>query len=147
MRFWSQSFPLSYDQLLQDYLTRRQVAWSLLESTQHRQFELEWRAIYGNYFLGRPRLRHGSRADYEYGKQSCSHYVIVPFTTKLLGTPVQADQQLMSAYECQGQLIPLNEFHNAEFFIVPANLSWTMVHTHEDHAFGGPYFVKREWIP
>lgn len=42
---------------------------------------------------------------------------------------------------------PLGLFHNIEFFISPLDLSWTMIHTHEDHGFGGPYFIRREWIP
>ena len=34
----------------------------------------------------------------------------------------------------------------AEFAIFSADMSWTMLHTHEDHVYDGPYFMRREWI-
>jgi hypothetical protein len=53
----------------------------------------------------------------------------------------------LGAYECRGPLVPLGEFHQAEFFVGPPDFGWTMVHTHEDHDLGGPYFVRAEWLP
>ncbi len=52
----------------------------------------------------------------------------------------------MMAYECRGPLVPLGNFNSVELFVSPADLDWTMVYTHEDHAFGGPYFIKAEWL-
>ena len=34
-----------------------------------------------------------------------------------------------------------------EFFVCPIDFAWCMIHTHEDHAFGGPYFIRAEWLP
>jgi hypothetical protein len=46
-----------------------------------------------------------------------------------------------------GPLVPLGAACDVEFAVSPADLSWTMLHTHEDHALGGPYFIRREWLP
>lgn len=52
----------------------------------------------------------------------------------------------VEAFECRGCLVPMGEFCNSEFFISPLDFDWTMVHTHEDHGFGGPYFIRRAWL-
>ena len=54
--------------------------------------------------------------------------------------------QAIAAYECHGPLIDLGLFCNAEFFVAPPDFTWTMVHTHENHGFGGPYFIRVDWI-
>lgn len=38
----------------------------------------------------------------------------------------------------------LSEYHQLEFALFPDSYSWTLVHTHEDDAFGGPYFIRTE---
>lgn len=55
-------------------------------------------------------------------------------------------RQAIGAYECRGPLIPLGAFCDAEFFIGPPDLTWAMIHTHEDHALAGPYFIRAEWV-
>jgi hypothetical protein len=79
-------------------------------------------------------------------RQPCDHYQIVPFSAKVDGLPVHVVGRAIDAYDCSGPLVPLQVFHNAEFFVCPSDLSWTMVHTHEDHALGGPYFLRAEWV-
>lgn len=78
----------------------------------------------------------------------CNHYVIVPFTSNVKGTPMSVCRSIsLSAYECRGPLLLLHGLLDAEFFISPMDFDWTMVHTHEDYVWGGPYFVRRGWIP
>jgi hypothetical protein len=73
--------------------------------------------------------------------------LVVPFSTGVEGLPVHVLGRTISAYECCGPLLPLGDYHDAEFFVCPPDLSWTMVHTHEDHGLGGPYFIRAEWLP
>ena len=137
-----------FDNELTDYLEQSVVAWTRLGERAHRVAEETWRGTYGRAFAdGRPRCRHGVKADFEYEQEPCSHYLIVPFTADVPGLPVQVHGRHMDAFECRGPLVPLGEFHQAEFFVSPPDLGWTMVHTHEDHALGGPYFVRAEWLP
>ncbi len=63
------------------------------------------------------------------------------------GVPtVSSRRHRMTGYECRGpgELPDLSAFCSLEFFVSPVDLSWTMVHTHEDLDYGGPYFVRKE---
>ncbi len=141
------TFAHAYIQELLECLSRAGVGWELLSERTRAEAENAWRKVYGHAFLGRPRLRHGARADYEYRIQECSHYLIVPFSTRVPGLPVCVHRPKTWAYECLGPLVPLGAFCALEFFIAPPNLTWSMIHTNEDHAIGGPYFIRTDWIP
>jgi hypothetical protein len=140
-------FAKSIDDELQERFTAAGVTWSQLTDFARKEAETAWRWVYGRAFRGRPRLKHGFRADHEYAWQSCDHYLVVPFSTGVAGLPLHVLGRTISAYECCGPLLPLGDYHNAEFFVCPLDLSWTMVHTHKDHALGGPYFIRAEWMP
>ena len=94
----------------------------------------------------RQRFRQGSKADFEYQKEACTHYLIVPFSAGVAGLPVHVLDRRLDAYECRGRLVPLGGFCDVEFFICPIDYAWAMIHTHEDHALGGPYFIRAEWL-
>jgi hypothetical protein len=132
---------------LQGYLSRAGIEWERMAESARFEAEAAWRRVYSQAFRGRPRLRHGGRADHEYRCQSCGHYLIVPFSAGIPALPVHVYRQAIGAYRCRGPLIPLGAFCGAEFFISPPDLAWAMIHTHEDHALGGPYFIRAEWVP
>lgn len=136
-----------HNEKLQEYLSQSEVKWIILEESAAQEIEARWRNIYGSAFVGRPRLRHGAKAEYEYQQEPCSHYLIVPFSARLAGTAVQANRHYLSPYECHGPLVPLGDFCGAEFLVCPVDCAWTMIHTHEDHSYGGPYFIRAEWLP
>ncbi len=104
----------------------------------------EWRAVFGNAFDGRKPFRKGTKAESEFQQIDCSHFWIVTFSAKVAGTPVHPIGSQCFGIECRGKLLPLGRFHAIEFFISPIDFAWTMVHTHEDHASGGPYFAWRK---
>ena len=139
-------FATKLDDDLREYRDHSGVEWRLLEESAQFDAEGEWRLFFGEAFRGQGRLRRGSKAEFEYLRQACSHYLIIPFTSHVEGTPVQAYRKAISACECRGGLVPLGRFCDAEFFVSPMDFGWTMVHTHEGYAFDGPYFVRREWL-
>jgi hypothetical protein len=141
------AFAKSLDESLQEYLSRAGVEWDRLPNRERVEAEVAWRQVYGHAFQGRPRLRHGARAEHEYRSQSCDYYRIVPFSAGVSGLPVHVYRQAIAAYECHGSLAALGTFCDAEFFISPPDMKWVMIHTHEDYAFGGPYFIRADWIP
>jgi hypothetical protein len=119
----------------------------ILDNAARLAAEETWRGVYGHAFHGRPRLRHGAKADYEYQQEPCTHYLIVPFSGGVAGLPVHVLGRQLDAYECRGPLVPLGAFCDVEFFVCPTDFAWAMIHTHEDHAWGGPYFIRAEWLP
>ncbi len=139
-------FATKLDDALQEHLSRFGIEWRFLEERAQFNTEAVWRSIFGEAFRGRPRLRRGSKAVHEYLQQPCRHYLIVPFTSNVEGTPMHVHRRpVIGAYECRGDLVSLGEFCDAEFFVAPTDFEWTLVHTHEDYAIDGPYFIRREW--
>jgi hypothetical protein len=132
---------------LQDALSRAGVEWDWLPDQKRVEAEAAWRRVYGRAFRGRPRLRRGAKAEYEYSCQVCNHYLVVPFSADVFGLPVSVFRHVITAYECRGRLIAFGAYCDIEFFISPPDLSWAMIHTHEDYGFGGPYYIRAEWIP
>jgi len=127
------AFVRAYDSELQDYLRQSGVQWDRLDETARKAAEGTWRAMYGQAFRSRPRLRCGVKAEHEYQREPCTRYRIAPFAAGVPGLPVHVLGRQMGAYECQGPLVPLGAFCNVEFFVCPMDFSWAMIHTYEDH--------------
>jgi hypothetical protein len=136
----------NFDHDLQQYLTKCTIHWTALDNAAHGSAEAEWRSIYGQPRAGQNRWRTGAKAAYEFSLEPCARFLIVPFTANVRGFPISVYRRSMQAYECHGTLVPLGDFNDAEFFVCPLDFAWTMVYTHEDYAFGGPWFIRREWI-
>jgi hypothetical protein len=134
------------DEELLQYLDDSVVNWNRLEDAARLAADQEWQAIYGQAFVGRPRLRVGAKRNSRIRTKSARIYLIVPLPANVPSVPMSAQRPAIGAYECRGPLVPLGAFCVAEFFVAPLHFDWTMVHTHEDHAFGGPFFVRREWL-
>jgi hypothetical protein len=141
------SFARALELQLQDFLTKSGVEWYVLDEPGRIDAWERWRSLYGLAFRGRPRLRHGVKAEHEFGQIACDDYVILPICAKIDGLPMGQPGHPIHAYQCRGPLVPLGAFCVLEFCVSPPDLGWTMVHTHEDHGYGGPYFLRREWIP
>jgi hypothetical protein len=133
--------------LLRALLGAAGISCRPLTEPERAEAERQWRAVYGGAFRGRPRLRHGPRADFEYARQPAGRWVVVPLSAEAPGTSVSPRGPAQTGYECEGPPVPLGAACGLEFAVAPADLSWTMLYTHEDHAFGGPYFIRREWLP
>ena len=133
------------DAALQTTLETAGVLCRPLTEVERAEAERQWRAVYGHAFRGRPRLRHGERADFEYAQQPACRWLVVPLSSGVDGTSVSPRGPAQTGYECEGSPVPLGAVCGIEFAVAPADLSWTMLYTHEDHGFGGPYFIRREW--
>jgi hypothetical protein len=136
------------DERLEQVLTQCGLGWSIIPWEQHCSLCNEWEALYGSY----PhwvRSKQGAKAQFEYSQQTAETFMIVPFLGDVAGPHSIRKRCLRTAaYECRGDgsLPDLSAFAGTDFFIVPADRSWTMIHTHEDHALGGPYFVRKDWV-
>ena len=70
--------------------------------------------------------------------------MFVPFLSNVPGMPMHVLGPRLSAFDCEGPLLELKEFSEIEFFVSPPDFAWTFVRTHEDFAYGGPYFLRAE---
>jgi hypothetical protein len=133
------------DDKLRQFLTSANIGWLPLDAGRCLLAESTWRSIYGKTFLYRPRLRSGSKAEFEFGLQTCSDYLIIPFSADVCGLPIRVTHVRIGGYLCRGFVVSLGSFAMAEFFVSPTDFSWTMIYTHEDYSFGGPFFIRQEW--
>ncbi len=130
------------------HLTQCGITWEVLSLARYALLLDEWRALYGRVWMDGSRHRRGHRAQHEYEQQHTDAFYI-GFLEPGSGVPEVVDhRRRMTGYECRGPggLPDLSAFCSLEFFVSPADLSWTMVHTHEDHAYGSPYFVRKGWV-
>jgi hypothetical protein len=80
-------------------------------------------------------------------RESATHWIFVPFLAAVPNTAVRGRSRAeCSAFECDGPLVPLDQFNVVEFFVSPPDFSWTFVRTHEDFAYDAPYFVRAECV-
>jgi hypothetical protein len=135
------------DDALQEYLRQHGIEWTRLGVSDCTNAEAAWRQIYGHAFQKRPRLLRGVKAEHEYQNQSCNEYLLIPFSANVAGLPASVHGRTLAGYACRGTLTPLAKFCDAEFFIAPPDFSWTMIHTHENHALDGPFFIRAVDVP
>jgi hypothetical protein len=139
---------MTHDELLEQFLSEHGFAWEELPRDRHLKVVQAWQSIYGRVWTKGQRQREGVRAEAEYRCEHADIFVVVPLNGSGGPATLGRESGLACAYECRGSgaLPDLSEFADCEFFISPPDLSWTMVHNHEDHAWGGAYFVRKEWL-
>ncbi len=133
---------------LEQFLTRCGLAWSIIPLGRHINLCNEWETLYGN-FSHWLREKQGAKAQFAYSQQSAEMFMLVPFLGKFGGPhSINKPGPRTAAYECHGDgtLPDLSTFASIDFFIVPDDWSWTMIHTHEDYGLGGPYFIRKDWL-
>lgn len=136
------------DERLEQFLTERGLAWTAIPWEGHVVLNNEWYGVYGD-----PRLwlreRCGTKAQFEYDRQEVETLLLVPFLRDVAGWhSIRRPGLPRAAYELHPHGTPpnLSAFADTDFFVVPEDWDWTMIHTHEDYGFGGPYFIRREWL-
>ena len=132
---------------LEHFLVNSGFSVELLSPSQTRALAQDWCDIFGDAWETKCPMRVGDSALYEYLQQSAGVFQVMPLPT---GKPPEVcrGSQIKQAIECCGDkpLPDLSAFASLELSISVQDYMWTMVHTHEDHAFGGPYFIQREWV-
>jgi hypothetical protein len=134
------------DATMRSLLDAGGISYRPLTGSERIKLEQQWRAVYGQAFRGRHRLRQGARADHEYAQEPAGRWLIIPLTSPVAGTAVHPFGAAVTGYECEGPPVPFGSACELEFAVAATDLSWTMLYTHEDHSLHGPYFVRREWL-
>lgn len=131
------------DLALAEAFAAADVSAERLSAAEHRRWESAWREVFQFAFIKKShRLKSGNKAVHEYSHHSVEEWLLVPFLSAVPGTPVHVHKLSLNAYLCRGPLLELGAFNDVEFFISPLDFAWTFVRTHEDFAYGGPYFLE-----
>jgi hypothetical protein len=73
--------------------------------------------------------------------------ILLFLSSKITFFPISVNNRPCTAYRYTGPIIDLSEYNEAEFAVFPETYEWTLIHSHEDYAFGGPYFICRDGFP
>ena len=116
------------DDKLEQFLTQCGLAWSVIPWERHTTLNNEWENLYGNcqHWL---RNKEGGKAQFEYSQQPAETFLIVPFLGNVAGPQsINKPGPRKAAYECHGDgvLPDLSAFADTDFFIVPADFTWTI---------------------
>jgi hypothetical protein len=136
-----------YPRMLERLASRgRVVELSAGEEEEAREGFL---ATFGAMFDPATAPATGSRAEAQYSQQQPGAVLVLSQNRRGF-TPHMSASPLPFALLCslrEGEPPPpLGAFCKLEPCVVADDFAWAMVHTHEDHALGGPYFVRAERV-
>lgn len=123
------------------YLAEHDVSLSELPRRESFAITKRWTSIFGRFTDGSPHL-HSSKAVTEWLQTTETNLILLMLSSRIDAFPITTNHRSNSAYEFNGNAIDLSQFHDLEFAVFPVTYDWTLVHTHEDGAMGGPYFIR-----
>ena len=73
--------------------------------------------------------------------------VLLFLSSRITAFPISENSRPCSAFTYSGPAIDLSSYNELEFAVFPETYAWTLIHTHEDFALGGPYFIHADNCP
>jgi len=136
------------DRELEEFLVNRHIAATCLSKTKKLMLQRAWRKVFAVSTYektGKWRYRGHDWHSFSYdfyphldGNRALQKYVNIKGGVFYV---IPDDKNLMG-YECRGKKLPDLSSFGQDIYVVPAELGWTMVFTHEQPEFG-PYYAKR----
>ncbi len=130
------------------YLSENEVAWARLDRPDYIAARERWTSVFGTAFLPGMRYREGPKARHFFSQVKSREFLIL-YMANCHCPPFGTTNRLLPwfGYKCAAEAVPeLSAFKCLEIAVVDVDFKWTMAHTHEDDAIGGPYFALRTWI-
>ena len=87
---------------------------------------------------------HGVKAIDKWLNASDDNLVLLFLSSRITAFPISQNSRPCTAHRYNGQIVDLSEYNELEFAVFPDSYDWTLIHTHEDCALGGPYFIRVE---
>ena len=125
------------------YLSERDVALTELPRRESFAITKHWTSVFAQTSSG-VSLKLGSKAVSEWLGTDDEDLILLFLSSRITAFPISTNSRPCLAFKYSGHKIDLSEYHQLEFAVFPESYDWTLVHTHEDFAFGGPYFVRAE---
>ena len=75
------------------------------------------------------------------------HLLLLFLSARITAFPISKNSRPCTAHRYSGRTIDVSAYNELEFAVFPETYEWTLIYTHEDGAFGGPYFIRNEGTP
>ncbi|WP_146504033.1 hypothetical protein [Rubinisphaera italica] len=89
----------------------------------------------------------GLKAIDKWLKTTDDQLILLFLSSRITAFPISENGGPCTAHRYTGRIIDLSAYNQLEFAVFPETYEWTLIHTHEDGAFGGPYFIRIERTP
>ena len=131
---------------LKNFLTENLVSVTELDQPECFAIHKRWTSIYGRFNLETP-CQYGSKAVAEFLSLPEREFLILFLSSRIKAFPISTNSRPCSVIRVEGLPMDISSFHELEFAITSPAFEWTLVHTHEDWSFGGPYFIRGDHLP
>jgi hypothetical protein len=124
-----------------DYLASHGVTLTELSRKESFAITKQWTSI----FAAKSDALHeivGLKAIDTWLSTTDDSLILLFLSAKITAFPISENSRPCTAHRYAGRPIDLSAYNELEFAVFPETFAWTLVHTHEDGAFGGPYFIR-----
>ena len=118
---------------------------TLVELPRKESFAVmkRWTSVFAKQ-SGSLRETHGLKAVDKWLATIGDQLILLFLSERITAFPISQNHRPCTAHRYAGPVIDLSAYNELEFAVFPETYEWTLVHTHEDGAFGGPYFIRNE---
>ncbi|TWU07792.1 hypothetical protein [Stieleria varia] len=118
---------------------------TLLELSRKESFAIakRWTSVFA---VRSSRLREtvGLKAIDKWMCTTDDQLILLFLSARVTAFPISDNSRPCTANRYIGPIIDLSAYNELEFAVFPESYEWTLVHTHEDGALGGPYFIRND---
>ena len=135
--------------LLDDFLTYlMENGVSLTELSRQESFAItkEWTSAFATQSDSLHETQ-GLKAIDKWLSATDGDLILLFLSARITAFPISENSRPCTAHRYTGPIIDLSAYNELEFAVFPDSYQWTLIHTHEDGAFGGPYFICDEVGP
>jgi len=133
---------------IEQFLDERAISWKRLDVHGWGALWKRWLLIYGRMFEPGTRRKQGNKARHELGQLTADGFLILAIPDVRV-VPFAGNTRRGFAYECAFEepspVLDLSQISGCDIVQCASDFAWTMVHTHEDDGWGGPFFSRSEW--
>ena len=103
-----------------------------------------WTSVFATQSVGL-RETHGLKAIEQWLATTDGPLILLFLSQRITAFPISRNQRPCTANRYAGPVLDLSDYYQLEFAVFPETYDWSLVHTHEDGASGGPYFIRSEY--
>ena len=134
--------------LLDDFISYlAQHGVSLTEFSRKESFAItkHWTSVFARQSNSLHETQ-GSKAIDKWLSTEADDLILLFLSERITAFPISTNSRPCTAHIYTGPIIDLSAYNELEFAVFPESYDWTLIHTHEDGVFGGPYFIRNDAV-